>query len=609
MLDFFKNIVATLVALAIISVVIYVLALSTLSEPPPAVPEGAMLVIDLSRPITDKPAMGNASDIVYGAPLETLTLHALNEAIRRAGDDGRIEGILLHGTISASGLDSGWASLREVRGALDAFRKKGKKVYAYNMTFGERDYYLASAADAVYINPAGLLEFNGFAAERLFYAAAFEKYGIDVQITRVGKYKSAVEPYTLEKMSAPSREQLENFLGDMFDEFLEAVSAAREIPVEALRHLTGAGVLLSGEDAVNAGLADRVLYFDEVIDELKGATGRTEKEDTFKQVSVAEYIEAIDPEADPAQGEKRIAVIFAEGEIVDGADPVDAGGDTIARLLRRARLDDDVAAVVLRVNSPGGSASAAEVILREVILTGEAKPIVVSMGSLAASGGYWIACAADEIVAEPNTITGSIGVFGMFPNVRGLLGKIGISVDVVATAPHADMISPFRPKTERELEIFQDLVNRTYDDFLERVSQGRDLDRDTVHVIAQGRVWSGKDAVELGLVDRLGGLDDAVECAARRAGLTPGHAIQYYQKERVLLEDLADLFLRDDEKLARAFLGTRFTGDAPLFPGGAHRPGQIERGLSRFIDDLRMFDRLNDPRGIYARMPWNIIIR
>lgn len=594
--DFFKNIVATLVALAVFAAVVYIVLVSVLAEAPPAVPDQAVLVIDLDRPITDKPCVSDASDVLMGAPLDTFTLHALVNAIRHAADDPRIEGILLHGTISASGLSSGWAALREVRAALGAFQEEGKEVYAYNMSFKERDYYLASIADAVYINPAGLLEFNGFAAERLFYAAAFEKYGIDVQITRVGKYKSAVEPYTLDRMSAPSREQLENFLGDMFDEFLEAVSASRGIPVDALRHLADRGGLLAGDDAVTAGLADKALYFDEVIQELKDATRRAREWATFEQVSVTDYIDAIDPDTDPTEGAKRIAVVFAEGEIVDGSDVVDAGGDTIARLLRQARLDDDVAAVVLRVNSPGGSASASEVILREVKLTREKKPIVVSMGSLAASGGYWIACAADEIVAEPNTITGSIGVFGMFPSFRDLLGSVGITVDVVATAPHADMVSVYRPKTEEELAIFQDLVNRTYDDFLDRVSQGRKLDRETVHVIAQGRVWSGKDAVELGLVDRLGGFDEALRRAAERAGLKAGCPVEYYQKKKILLENLADMFLRDDEKLARSRLAER---------RGA---SQIRRSVNRLLDDLRMFDRFNDPKGIYARLPWNITI-
>jgi len=592
--DFFKTFLAVLMALAVFTVLAYVVLVAFLTEAPTAIPDRAVLVIDLDRPITDKPCVSDASDVLTGAPLDAFTLHLLTEAIGRAADDARIEGILLHGEINASGLSSGWAALREVRTALGAFRKKGKKVYAYNMAFGERDYYLASVADAIYINPAGLLEFNGFAAERLFYAGAFAKYGVDVQITRVGKYKAAVEPYTLHKMSEPSREQLEKFLGDMFDEFLEAVSTAREIPVDALRHLTEGGGLLGGHDAVTAGLADRALYFDEVIEELKGATSR--RGTTFEQVSVTDYIDAADGDAEPADGAKRIAVIFAEGDIVDGRDAVEAGGDTIARLLRRARLDDDVAAVVLRVNSPGGSASASEVILREVKLTGEKKPIVVSMGSVAASGGYWIACAADEIVAEPNTITGSIGVFGMFPSFRDLLGKFGVTVDVVATAPHADMFSVYRPKTEEELAIFQDLVNRTYDEFLDRVSQGRSLDRETVHVIAQGRVWSGKDAVELGLVDRLGGFDEALRRAAARAGMEADCPVEYYQKEKILLEGLADLFLRDDEKLARV-------------PSDARRGGgMIRRSVNRFLDDLRMFDRFNDPKGIYARLPWNITI-
>jgi protease-4 len=563
------------------------------------VPASAVLVIDLSTPITDKPRAESPLDIVentvLGFPSERITLHSVTEAVRHAASDDRIPAILVSGTVHTPGLSSGWAALKEVRDALQECRDAGKKIYAFSMNSTERDYYVKSLARPLLIHPAGVQEFNGFAAESLFYGRALDKYGVDIQVARVGKYKSAVEPFVQDAMSPASREQDEKLVGDLYDHFLDAVSRARGLETADLRRLADGGGFLEGRDAVAAGLADRTAYFDEIVEELKALTGCDASDETFEQISLRDYAGALEVHAKKTS-RNRIAVVYAEGDIVDGESETDAGGDSVARLLRRARLDDAVKAVVLRVNSPGGSVSASEVILREVRLTGEAKPLVVSMGSLAASGGYWIACCAHEIIAEPNTITGSIGVYGLFPSFKELMNAQGVTADVVKTAPHADLPSPYRPMTEEELSLFQGLVDRVYDEFCDRVSEGRSLERRTVQLIAQGRVWSGTDALDLGLVDALGGLRDAVRSAARRAKLGEDFELVFFQEEKSMLEDFLDFM---------PLLGKEASGPS----GRTTAAGPVQRELQRMARGLHALRCLNDPRGIYARMPYDLTVR
>jgi protease-4 len=376
------------------------------------------------------------------------------------------------------------------------------------------------------------LSLDGYAAEVMYYADAFEMLGVEMQVTRVGKYKSAVEPYLLNEMSPANREQIENFLGDISDVMHGDIARARGWTTAEYESILANGGLFTGEAAVDAGLLSGVRNYDEVLTELWAFSGEEGQGDDFPQITFDDYLtrQKLDSlDSDPST--PFVAVIYAEGGIVDGESSDAIGGDSVARLIRSARLDEDTAAIVLRVNSPGGSASASEVILREVLLATAVKPVVVSMGDYAASGGYWISAHADYIVAEPNTITGSIGVFGMFPNAQKLMHRFGLKVETVRTGPYADIMSTYRPRTDDELAIIQKWVDSIYDGFLDRVALGRDMPREAVHAIAQGRVWSGKDALELGLVDALGNLNDAIEVAAARAHLEGDYGVKVIEPE------------------------------------------------------------------------------
>ncbi len=589
MIDFLKTLLAVLVGLILMGLLVMAVVTNLLPEKEvPDVPDGAVLVIDLSIPIADKPKTVQIADIVQraatGASLRTVTLHSVLAAINCAAKDDRISGIYLHGEIPSDGLHSGWAALEEIRDALVSFRRKGKKIYAFSEYYTEKEYFLATTADEIFIHAMGTVELNGFAAERIFYARAMEKFGLEVQVTRVGKYKSAVEPYIMEEMSPASREQTKQLLNDIFDAFLKKVTEARGLSRGKIEEIAANGGLVDAEEAVELGLADRSVHFDAVLAKLKALSGSGDDSGTFEQISMPRYMKAMDQD----ESEIKVAVIFAEGDIVDGECWSDAGGDTVAALLREARHDEAVKAVVLRVNSPGGSPTASDVILREVRLIAKEKPIVVSMGTVAASGGYWIASCATEIFAQPTTITGSIGVFGLFPSIEALMNELGLDVDRVKTSDHADIMAYTRRRTDKELDILQHWVDDTYEKFLDRVSEGRGLEREKVHEIAQGRVWSGRQGKEIGLVDALGGLRAAGARAAELARLDSDYELCFPQEEEGTLDDLLDYF-SEEERLVR---------DDPLM--------QRIRSLSR---ELRGLARSGDSRGVHARLGWNPVLR
>lgn len=476
--------------------------------------------------------MGNGGPTVHPARLWEIT-----DAIRRAAKDDHVSGVLLRGNVATTGLHSGWAALAELREALLDFKQSGKPLCAVATIYEEPTYYLASAADHVWVDPMGGVLLNGFASSRLYFASALEKLGVEMQVTRVGRYKSAVEPFLTDERSPEDREQTTMLLAAIEGAFVNGVTSTRSFDAATLRGWMEEGVLLSGDESVARGLTDGALGHADMISELEDLM----KVDEFETITIEGYLKPDDPLKRPKNA---VAVIYAEGAIVDGESREEVGGDTLARTLRAAADNDDFDAVVLRVNSPGGSAIASEVILREVVALSGKKPLIVSMGSLAASGGYWISCQADHIVAEPTTITGSIGVFGMLPNAGGLLDKLGLSVDVVKTAQHADVMAIHRAKTPEEMATIQVIVDSIYDGFLDRVSVGRDMDREKVAEIAQGRVWSGEQALELGLVDELGGLEDAIAFAKARAGLDADAALRFPQAEdpdfmNVMLKELA----------------------------------------------------------------------
>ncbi|MBE9127390.1 signal peptide peptidase SppA, partial [Coleofasciculus sp. LEGE 07081] len=509
----------------------------------PQVKDKSVLVFDTALTITDTDPSSSTSDAlqeaVLGEVTDTITLRTVLDNLDKAAKDSRIVALYLDGSRTGAGSNTGFATLKEVREALERFKATGKKIIVYDVDLGEDEYYLTSVADTIILNPMGSMELNGFSSEPLFFTGALEKFGIGVQVIRVGKYKSAVEPFVLKQLSPENRQQMQALLGDLWNEFLTEVGKSRKIPPQQLQAIANNQGVLMAEAALQGRLVDKVAYSDEVVAELKELSGASEKDESFRQISLATYADVKNKKAIHRSSDNKIAVLYAEGEIVDGEGGVQQiGGDSFAEQMRQLRLDENVKTVVLRVNSPGGSATASDVIQREVRLTREKKPVIVSMGNVAASGGYWISTYSDRIFAQPNTVTGSIGVFGLLPNVQELANKNGITWDVVKTGRLADSQTVARPKTPQELTIYQSMVNQIYDRFLNKVAESRKLPKQKVAQIAQGRVWSGIDAKQLGLVDELGGLDAAIEYAAKQAKLGNDWELEEYPKVRSLEEQI-----------------------------------------------------------------------
>ncbi|MCX8229801.1 MAG: signal peptide peptidase SppA [Planctomycetota bacterium] len=485
-----------------------------------------VLVFDLSQGIQERRSVPGLSAVVEGVT-ESLIFSDVTQAIGAASEDAAIASMLLIGSPSA-----GWAQLNEIRGAILDFQKSGKLVHGSFTGLDEKGYYLASVCDELSMEPLGLLALDGFAAEMLYMKDALNKFGLEMQVSRVGKYKSAVEPFLLSEMSAANKEQMTSLLEDMQDAFIRGAAKSREFSEGDLRQWMQQEGMFDSAQALQVGLIDQVLYRDEVLAHWADAEG------DFPQISLNAYID--EQWVDPSTEEAPLTVVFAEGEILDGASEENIAGNTLAKNLRGLRLDPQIKAVVLRVNSPGGSASASEVILREMELLQKAgKTVVVSMGDVAASGGYWIACKADMIMAQENTVTGSIGVFGMFPNAQKAAKDLGLNAEVVKTGPMADINSFWRQKTKGELAVMQVFIDSVYESFLQRVSLGRGLAVTDVQEIAQGRVWSGAEAKELGLVDELGGLEDAIQWAQEHAQLSDLR-VDYQQP---ILDGVEELFL------------------------------------------------------------------
>ena len=575
-------------------VLLIAVAASSSKDSGPQVKDKSVLVLDLSLNITDSKPIRSTSaaiqDVLSDDGGDTVTLRTVLDTIESAKKDPKIVGIYLEGSSDSS--SSGFANLKEVRSALQRFRDAKKPIFAYQMDWNERDYYLGSVANTIAVNPYGSLEINGFSSQAMFFTGALEKYGLGVQVTRVGKYKSAVEPFLLTKMSPENRQQTQKLLGDMWGEYLTTVGPNRKVTVPQLQAVADKGGVLMADEALKSKLVDKVVYFDEIATELKKLTGTDRENKSFKQISLKNYARiAEDKKSTLANKKNQIAVLYAEGEIVDGeGGPTEVGGDRIAQEMRKIREDDDVKAVVLRVNSPGGSATAAEVIGREVMLTGKKKPVIVSMGNLAASGGYWISMGSNRIFAEPNTITGSIGVFGMLFNAEKLAANNGLTWDVVKTARFADTNTVSRPKNPQELANIQRIVDRIYDRFITKVADSRKLPKNKVQEIAQGRVWSGTAAKQLGLVDEIGGFEDAVAEAAKQAKLGDNWQLEEYPKRRSLEEQIL----------------ARLSGVRVLKPATKLDPLTAE--VKKMQEELAVIKSMNDPQGIYVRLPFNLRI-
>lgn len=602
MRDFIKYIVATFVGLTAFAAfsaaglfaLLAILVASASQETTPRVERDSILTFDLSQPITDTTVPMTPGDVLGsalsdGSSSRPLALRSVLNSIEQAATDDRIIGLYLRGSTSLTGTDSGFATLREVREALQTFRDSGKPIYAYvGDAWQEQDYYLTSVANTIVQHPSGLLELNGFSSEGIFFAEALDRFGIGMQILRVGEYKSAVEPFIQNSRSSEDRQQTQQLLSDLWNEFLEVASENRDITPQQLQTIANQQAILLADQAETAGLIDRIAYEDEVIAELRELTGETEDADSFRQVSLSRYVEAATRNPQRSSNHQ-IAIVYAQGNIVSGTSSGQSiGGTSLVETLRTIRQEEDVKAVVLRVNSPGGGATASEQIAREVQLLAEEKPVIASMGNYAASGGYQISTYANQIFASPGTVTGSIGVYGLLPNFQDVANENGISWDSVTTGEYADIGTISRPKTPEELAIVQRVVDQVYERFLTIVAESRNLPREQVAEIAQGRVWSGTEAQQIGLVDELGGLEDAIQAAASAADLGNDWQVEEYPKPAsVWLETLFSSQLASSQN--------------PIDP--------ISLELLNLQEDLDALRSLNDPIGVYTRLPFGLRIR
>ena len=607
MKNFFTSMLGALVALLIFSAGCVLLSIGFLAaiaamngeKTGPSFERGSYLVFDLSTNISDAPPPVDLS--VFGRKNDTLQLRTVTRALRAAAKDDRIAGVFITGDLAPAAVGSGYAALKEVRRALDDFKAAGKPINAYITYATTKSYYLASTASDLAIDPYGIILMPGLASEPAFFAGAFEKYGINVQVTRVGKYKSAVEPFTRRDMSPENREEIQKLLNDVWAGLLADIAPSRDLTPEKIQATVDSEGLIRAEAAKANNFVDRVAYRDEIYDALKAKTGRTGSKEPFKQVKLEDYAKTAKDIADAPKKDSdvpttsgrggRIAIVYAEGEIVDGeGETGEVGSTKFSRELRKLRQDENVKAIVLRVNSPGGSASASEVIQREIRLIKKVKPIVVSMGTYAASGGYWIAAYGDRIFAEPTTITGSIGVFGIQFDVQKLANNFGVTFDSVKTGKFADTLTISRPKTPEEIAVLQRMVDWIYSEFIGKVAEARKLDPQRVEEIAQGRVWSGAEAKEIGLVDELGGLDAAIAFAATKAGLGSNYRLVEYPRQKELVEAIQEFLEGVTPKYARSSkLGAKIA--------------------ERIESEMKMLRAFNDPNGIYARLPMSLNIR
>ena len=574
----------------------------------PKVPDGAALVVNPRGAIVEQLARVDPIERLVsrsagaGAATSETLLKDLLDALRVAKDDARIKAVYLDTNDMAG---AGLTKLRDLRAALADFRKSGKKVIAYGDVYLQSQYYLAAQADEVYLHPEGMVLLEGFGRQRNYYKEGLDRFGIEMHVFRVGEYKSAVEPYLRDDMSKEAREMSLDTYGDLWRDWLADVAASRKIAPEDVTALIEAlpdRLRAAGGDmatlAKDARLVDTLAPRDEVRKRLITLVGEDKKNHTFKQVGFATYLKAKGGDRGGARGRgKAVAVVVAKGSILDGSQPAGTiGGDSTARLLRRAREDDSVRAVVLRVDSPGGSAFASEVIRRECELVRQAgKPVVVSMGTVAASGGYWISTASDEIWAAPETITGSIGIFGVFPSIHKPLAKyFGIHTDGVGTTRFSDALRPDRPLDPGVADVIRQSIDNGYQDFITRVGEARKMSKQQVDAIGRGRIWSGEDAKRLGLVDQLGGLSAAIESAATRAKLEKGYRVWYVEKEKTFRERVVEMLTAGVAVVAGDEAGLEATQPA------APAPFSLAASLRQIQRDVEEVARWNDPRGIYA---------
>src|SRR5664280_990741 len=588
MKNFLKYTLATITGIIIAFIIFFVVLLASLSailssgNKPVSISNNSILVLKAGASIPDRGDQNPLS----GINLFNLThsqapgLNDILYNIEKASGDSRIKGILVENGL----LPSGWATTEEIRNALIKFREKGKFVISYSdYILTQECYYLATAADKIYINPGAMVDFKGLSSEVMFYKKALEKIGIEVQVIRHGKFKGAVEPFILDKLSDENRSQIKDYAGSLWNQVVTDISKSRNISAEQLNRLADnlTGNLASG--AYENKLVDGLMYRDELLDTLKSLSG-INKDKELNLVSMTKYIKV--PETKKIYSQRnKIAVVYASGTIVTGkGNDTNIGGNYYADVIRKARIDTSVKAIVLRVNSPGGSATAADIIWRELSLAVRVKPVVVSMGNYAASGGYFISAPGSKIYADPMTISGSIGVFGLVPNAGKLLeDKLGLTTETVNTNKNSDFPTILRPMKPNEKELMQLSIEMIYSDFVSKVASGRKMSPASVDSIGQGRVWSGTSALKIGLVDEIGGLKDAIKGASKLAGIE-----SFSVKELPVLED----------PYTRIF--SQLTGEVKL--------SILKNELGESVKYYNMAKELKDMSGVQARLPYFIDI-
>lgn len=595
--DFFCRLVIN----AVITLLVVVLLLAVFGSRHISVPSSSALVLDMQGDLVEQfsgdPQQRAFSRLLGSKQEPQVRLRDVVDAVEHAKDDDRIKALVLE----TDGMqNAGLVPLQDVAHAIRDFRKSGKPVFALGDSYTQEQYYLASTAGTVFIHPQGQVFLHGFGIYEPYFKEALDKLGVEVNIFRVGKYKSAVEPFMLTGMSPEARENYNSLLNQLWADYTHDVISARKLPANALDSYIkdmDTNLAAVGGDGARMALKEKLVDKIATEDQMAAAVQKVvgEYRHTFRQVGYQDYVTATNLESGSSVGDgDKVGVIVAEGDIKNGDQPPGViGGDSTAELIRNARYDDAVKAVVLRVDSPGGSSFASDIILREIELTKEAgKPVVVSMGNLAASGGYWISMAGDEIYASPATITGSIGIFGMLPTFQKSLAKIGIATDGVGTSPISDALDITRSMSPQVKEALQLFINHGYEEFIGKVAKNRHMKVQDVDAIAQGRVWSGEDGKRIGIVDKFGDLQDAVAEAAKLAELGKRYKVQYIEKplsfyDRMLI-GLASDSGDDDSRLAK------ISQDA--FSPWYQR-------LLKTADLLKVFD---DPRGAYAYCFCNI---
>ncbi len=564
MKQFFKFVLATMVGMVLMTflgLIFFIFLVSALVSSfnkgeVVSVREKSILYLDLNQPILERTPEDQFNfAALTGGQSNSIGFFDIINALKNAEKDNKIKGIY----INVSAPQSGMAITREIRQALINFKKSGKPIIAYSEVYSQGAYYLASTADKIYLNPQGALEFKGLSSDLVFFKGALDKLGIEVQVLKVGDFKSAVEPFTNTQMSSYNRTQITEYLNGFYNQMIQDISDTRKLSIDSLKDIANTYKIRFAEDAVTFKMVDGLKYKDEVLDELREISD-VKKNANIPTISINDYIKNKPADLNTSSKNK-IAVVYANGQILGGeGSDEQIGSERISRALRKARLDSNVKAVVLRVNSPGGSALASEVIWREVVLTKKVKPIIASFGDVAGSGGYYIAAGADSILVQPNTITGSIGVFGIIPNAQKLLNdKLGVTFDNVKTGEYADIMNLTRPMTPGERFILQNNINRIYEVFIDRVATGRMRSKEYIESIAGGRVWTGKDAVRIGLADREADFKQAIESAARKADIEDYKLVEYPDK----IDPVKSLLSTSKDQIRTYFiqkeLGSEFT--------------------------------------------------